>query len=129
MRPITRREAIQTFGAMGAGALLTRARPEPEQQRQPQAGGNDGVLRVAGRPVQVAVETVSPVTVRVTFVPVENGRPVPIVYDGSLVQHTWSEPVARIDTLSSERRVESGDLVITLSPSPLSIRVQTREGA
>ncbi len=129
MRPITRREAIQTFGAMGAGALLTRARPQPEQQRQPQAGGNDGVLRVAGRPVQVAVETVSPVTVRVTFVPVENGRPAPMVYDGSLVQHTWSEPVARIDTLSSERRIESGDLVITLSPSPLSIRVQTREGA
>jgi alpha-glucosidase (family GH31 glycosyl hydrolase) len=111
MTQITRRQAIQAFGAAGAGALLAR-------------GGGGGAAG-AGRSVRVAEETVSPITVRITIVPVDDGgRSAPIVYDGSLVQHTWSEPVA----LSTEKRVESGDLIVTLS-APLTVRVQTRDGA
>jgi alpha-glucosidase/alpha-D-xyloside xylohydrolase len=78
--------------------------------------------------VEVVVTPVSASTVRVSIVPLENGRPQPIPDDGSLVRHTFGTPAARVAALPRPERVRAGNLVVTLSPRPLTIRVEWADG-
>ena len=118
MRRIPRREVLKSFGSAGAGVLLgsrtTRAQ--------------DATIRITGRPVEIALSSVSPQTVRLSIVPVEGGKPQAIPYDGSLAQQAWSPPCARLKSLARAQSVRCGDLVVKLSPQPLTIRVEARDG-
>src|SRR5262245_13653807 len=117
-KPLSRRDALKSFGAAGAGALLnSRA-----------AIAQGAAIRVAGRPVEIAVTSVSAQTVRLSIVPIENGKPQPIPSDGSLAPQKWPAPVARLTTLAREQSVRCGELRVKLSPEPLTIRVETGSG-
>src|SRR2546423_10477303 len=94
-KPISRREALKSFGAVGAGALLSSRMTLAQ----------DATIRVAGRSVEIALTSVSPQTVRLSIVPIENGKPQPIPLDGSLIAQTWPKPVARLTTLVREQSV------------------------
>lgn len=118
MRRIPRREVLKRFGSAGAGVLLGSQT----------IAAQDATLRIAGRPVEITLSSVSPRTVRLSVVPVENGKPQAIPYDGSLVQQTWSKPSARLTTLARAQSVRCGDLVVKLSPQPLVIRVEAKDG-
>jgi alpha-glucosidase/alpha-D-xyloside xylohydrolase len=109
---------LVSLGAAGASALLSARTNAAE-------GGN---LQVAGRPVELVITSVSPQTVRVCVVPTENGKAVTIPDDGSLVQKEWGEPVLRLTSVPKLQSVTCGDLRITVSPDPLAIRVEDREG-
>jgi alpha-glucosidase (family GH31 glycosyl hydrolase) len=131
MTHITRRRAIQTFGAAGAGALLTRGGVEGRETGQGQVrNAGDAGLRVivAGRRVQIAVQPVSDHTVRISIVPVENGRPAPIAYDGSLVRRVWSDHDFLLDMFPEGQPVKLGNLTVAMSMTPLTIQVKTRDG-
>jgi alpha-glucosidase/alpha-D-xyloside xylohydrolase len=78
--------------------------------------------------VEIAVSRVSAVTVRLSVTPIVNGRPQPLPHDGSLTRRTWSPPTARITSLTRARRVRCGDLVVKLTPDPLTIRVEALDG-
>jgi alpha-glucosidase/alpha-D-xyloside xylohydrolase len=115
---VSRRDVLKGLGSAGAGVIV---------------GGHtllaqDATIRVAGRPVEIAVSPVSAQTVRVSVVPIENGRPQPIPDDGSLVQQTWRPPSVRLTTLPRARSVRCGDLIVKLSPQPLTIRVEAKDG-
>jgi alpha-glucosidase/alpha-D-xyloside xylohydrolase len=118
-KAISRRNALKRFGVVGAAAFLN-----PHKASQ----GQDAAIRVAGRTVEITLIPVSEQTVRLSVVPIENSDPQSIPMDGSLAQQKWSKPVARLRTLTGERRLRCGGLVVTMSPEPLTIRVEARDG-
>ncbi|HZF39282.1 MAG TPA: hypothetical protein VE715_10685 [Blastocatellia bacterium] len=114
----SRREALKSIGSAGVVALLdTQALTAQE-----------AAIRIAGQPVEIAVSSVSAVTVRLSVTPIVNGQPQPLPHDGSLAQRTWSPLAARITSLTRERQLRCGDLVVQLSPDPLIIRVEAKDG-
>src|SRR5690242_6729429 len=116
--PLTRRAALRAAATAGAGVLLNA--PGTSQ---------DTGIQVAGRPVEISITTISPETVRISAQPIQNGTVVPpIPVDGALVQESWGAPVARLRTLEAARTVKSGDLTVQLSPNPLTIRIQAKDG-
>src|SRR2546423_14829531 len=97
---VSRREILKDVGSAGVGLLLG---PQiiPAQE---------AAISVAGQPVEIVISPVSASTMRLSVVALENGKPKPIPYDGSLVQQTWSPPVARLTILRSAQAVRCGDL-------------------
>src|SRR5215475_6972860 len=114
----SRREALKGIGSAGVVALLD-ARSLTAQE---------AAIRVAGRPVEIAVSSVSAVTIRLSVMPIVDGQPQPLPHDGSLAQRTWSPPAARITSLTRARQARCGDLVVKLTPDPLTIRVEAKNG-
>src|SRR5262245_10080860 len=114
----SRRKALKSIGSAGVVALLAAQT----------LAAQEAALRVAGQPEGIVVAPVSPVTVRLSVTPIVDGQPQPIPHDGSLALRTWSPPVARIRSLTRARHVRCGDLVVKLTPDPLTIRVEAEDG-
>ncbi len=117
MATITRREMLKGVGAAGLGALLNSRRRRAQ-----------GELRILDRPVELVISPVSARTVRISVIPMESGRPVPIPQDGSLIREVWEPPIARWRVLRSSQRVRSGALTVWASAEPMSVHVETSEG-
>jgi alpha-glucosidase/alpha-D-xyloside xylohydrolase len=83
---------------------------------------------VAGKPVEVTVTSVSPITCRIQFHALEGGKPVAGDSDGSLVKEDWGQPVLRTSTLAAARSVKCGELTVKLSGAPLAITVEGKGG-
>ena len=105
-KPISRRDTLKSLGSAGAGALLAPGLNPLSQ--------NPGI-QITGKPVQISQTSVSPLTVRLSIVPIENGKPQPVQQDGSLATQTWPAPVARLTSLPKERTVRCGALSVKLS--------------
>ena len=122
MRSTSRRDAIKQIGSAGAGFVL--------------AGG---VIRghladivIAGQPVEIAVSSVSPDTVRITVRQIQSEGLAPIATTGALVQDEFGKPLAQSRTEESFPRVRAGNLVVRYtrqSGSPPTIHVETPGGA
>src|SRR5262245_48116495 len=101
----SRREAIKSIGCAGVATFL----------KPPSLTAQDAALRIAGQPVEIAISAVSLQTARISLSPIVEHQALPIKNDGSLVQQSWSPPVARIRTLAAARTVRCGDLTLKLS--------------
>jgi alpha-glucosidase/alpha-D-xyloside xylohydrolase len=115
---ISRRDALKHLGAAGAGLAL---------------GGS--ILRgrfqdivVAGHPVELAVATLSPSTVRLTLLPLEGGQAQPVPFTGALVEDDPGDTLARGRDGAALDRVTAGDLVVRFTDDPPMIRVETLAG-
>jgi alpha-glucosidase (family GH31 glycosyl hydrolase) len=118
MRRISRRETLKRFGSAGAGILLGS-----------QIGtAQNSTIKVIGRPVEIALSSVSPHTVRISITAIENGTRQSIPHDGSLLQQEWAPPHARLTTLNRRQNVRCGELMVKLSAQPLTIRIETKDG-
>jgi alpha-glucosidase/alpha-D-xyloside xylohydrolase len=117
--PISRRDTLKGLGAAGAGALLNPGLDS--------LGQNAGI-QITGRPVELSLTSISPQTVRLSIVPIKNGKPQPIPQDGSLAPQRWPTPAVRLTSLAREQTVRCGALQVKLSPSPLTIRVEAADG-
>ena len=116
-KPVTRRKALKNVATAGA-ALLGQT-----------IGYSQGTpIRIAGRAVEIGLTSVSLQTVRITIQPIENGNLQPIASDGALIQENWGKPVARLRTLGGERSIKCGDLTVKVSATPLTIRVEAKDG-
>ncbi len=116
--PISRRMALKGLGTAGATTILGA-----------QAGAaQDQGLKIAGRAVELSVSPVGPHIVRVSLVPIEDGRPQPIPSDGSLVQFEQGEPALRASTMAGPLSITFGDSRVTVSPDPLTIRIEAQDG-
>jgi alpha-glucosidase (family GH31 glycosyl hydrolase) len=113
--PITRRTALMGMGTAAASKVL-----------MPQA--NDATVRVTNRPVEIGVTPIGEGIVRISVVPLEDGRPVPIPVDGSLVTADWGEPIARVTSLAAPRSIEFTHGRVSISGEPLTIRVDSADG-
>ncbi|HEY3134880.1 MAG TPA: TIM-barrel domain-containing protein [Blastocatellia bacterium] len=114
--PVSRRSMLKSLGFMGAGAVVGSK------------AARRGELLVAKRPVEIQITQVSQLTVRISVVPLENGRPSPVPSDGSLVDRQWSRPTARFTSLSAAQTVLCGNLLVKLTPDPLTILVEANDG-
>jgi len=113
---ITRREAIQSVAGAGMLALSNAA--------QAQQGGD---LTIAGKPVEIAITSASPRTVRITVQAVESAQQ-PFPSDGALVREDWGQPAARIRSLPAPRTVKCGELTVKLSGTPPGIAIEDKNG-
>lgn len=116
-KSLTRREALKgvaTAGAMLALPNLSFAEETP--------------IFVGSLPVEIALTAVSSKTLRVTVQAIQNGAIQQLPQDGALMQERWGLPLERLRTLSGSRSVKSGNLEVTLSLNPLTIRVATTDG-
>ena len=78
--------------------------------------------------LEIAITPISPLTVRISIQPVENGRAVPVPSNGCLARENWGQPAARIRDLSRPRTVPAGELTVKFVPDPLSIEIAARDG-
>jgi alpha-glucosidase/alpha-D-xyloside xylohydrolase len=110
---VSRRDALKHLGAAGAGFVI--------------AGG---VIRgqatdivIAGKPVEIAVSSVSASTVRITVRPILNGAPSPVAVTGALVKNEFGASIARGRTAAAVARVRAGDLIVSFTADPPTIHV------
>ena len=121
MPRIPRRDALKHLGVAGAGWVVS-----------------GGVIRghladivIAGQPVEIAVSSVSPDTVRITVRQIRSEGLAPIATTGALVQDEFGKPLGLSRTEESLPRVRAGNLVVRYtrqSGSPPTIHVETPGG-
>ena len=104
MRPLTRRSALQRVGFASAGFVL--APFTIRGQTQP--------ITVAGRPVEIAIATVSASTVRITVKPIAGGAAQNVVNRGALVAAADAREARRLRDSSAP--VRAGDLTVRFIP-------------
>ncbi|MBI1786740.1 MAG: glycoside hydrolase family 31 protein [Acidobacteria bacterium] len=113
--PLSRRQVLKSVGA--AGALLAE-RP----------GCAASPLRVAGQEIEIQIAPVSAITVRLTVLPIREGKLGTVPEDGALARKAWSPPAARWRGEERVRPIQAGDLIVTLTADPLTLAVETGEG-
>jgi alpha-glucosidase/alpha-D-xyloside xylohydrolase len=113
--PFSRRELLKAAGSAGAGTLLAGR----------QASAQVDALSVGGRPVEVLLSTVSPRTVRITVLPLEDGQPAAMPHDGSLLRESWGAPATQLRSLAAPQQVKLGGTTVGIAPSPLTFRVES----
>lgn len=116
---ITRRQALQRAGWVGAGMALVRV---PGLERALRWQGRE--MLVAGEPVQVAVSEVSDATVRISVLPAASSGPSPIPLDGALVETTFS-PHRWMRSPGGDASV--GRFAIDVGGNPVTVRVSDGE--
>jgi alpha-glucosidase/alpha-D-xyloside xylohydrolase len=114
----SRRDVVKAALAAGATAIINPARAEAP----------DLLLSIASMAVELNLTTVSAHTIRLTILPLHNGTAEQVQSDGAIVEREWGPALAQIRSLSDVRKFKSGDLIISLSPSPLSIRIENEAG-
>src|SRR5262245_34286585 len=109
-RPISRREVLKQMGTATASLVATGGLIH----------GQGANIVVAGRPVEIAVTSVSPATVRILVVPIpiEEGRAAPAPATGTLVGEDRWRPAGRGRTAAIFRSVKAGNLVGRFSADP-----------
>ena len=113
---ISRRDAVKRIGAAGVTALVPTAILR----------GQLTEIRVAGRPVEIAVTSLSRHTVRLTIAPIEGGRTATVPLNGGLVNVEASRVESRIRRPT--RLVRLGDLTVGFTSDPPTLHVDTNRG-
>jgi alpha-glucosidase (family GH31 glycosyl hydrolase) len=116
---LTRRDAIRGMVSTGALALI---KPASTLAQEP-------ALAASSDQVEISLTTISPRTVRITAQLVKDGQTVPLQSDGALLDEHWGSPFARLRALSGSRILQSGDLRITVSGTPWTLRAEGPAGA
>ncbi len=113
---LTRRDALK--GILTAGAV---AIAKPASALSPED------LQISAQPAEIVITPVSAHTVRVTIqrVTEENAA---LLTDGALIKEQFGKPVARVRSVAGTHVYKAGDLKVTLSGSPLKIRIETAAG-
>jgi alpha-glucosidase (family GH31 glycosyl hydrolase) len=114
----SRRDAVKAVVAAGAlAALDSVSGAVPESP-----------LRLGSTPIEINASPVSPRTVRITIQPIRDGKTQPLEVDGALVNHDWHRASTPIRSLQAPRTLRSGNLMVSLSADPLTIRIKTQTG-
>jgi alpha-glucosidase len=118
---VTRREAIRQLGLVGGGLLFAGRF----------AGPLGAPIQVAGQPVEIAVWSLSPTTVRITVRPLTStgnaSEPVPVT--GALVTETPGIRAGGGSDSGDVALIRVGDVVVRFTESPPTLHVETPEGA
>jgi len=113
-KSISRREVLENIVRAGAGALLASGQTSAQTE----------AIRIAERPIEIALAQVGSHTLRLSFAPVENGKPTSIANDGSILPQAWAPPNAQLRTFAPFERISMGKLTITIAAEPLTITAQ-----
>lgn len=77
---------------------------------------------------QIQIASITEHTVRLSVVPMRDGKTVTIPLDGSLVQTTWGEPITRPLSNSTAQKVQTGNYQVRVSPNPVVFTISNRNG-
>jgi len=108
-------EALMNFSRrkwMRAAGVVVLARRADAQQ---------SAFRVAGQDVEIQVAEVSAHTVRLTVLPIHEGKTPSVPVDGSLVETSWDAPVAKLRSTHTAP-IGAGDFRITVSLPLIAIK-------
>jgi len=118
-KSISRRDTLKRLSSAGAGVLSCSGLVK---------AALDSPIQIAGRDVEISLTTVAAKIVRISVLPLENGKPQPITQEGTLLEQEWPKPVARISSFGAEQTIRSGDLRVKLQPEPLTFSIESRDG-
>jgi alpha-glucosidase/alpha-D-xyloside xylohydrolase len=107
---------MSVFGAAGSGLL-----PNVHAQTPGRA------LSVAGQDVEVEISSVSRDTVRITVLPIQNGKAGAVPDDGALVKGSWA-PAGTLRDGARAQSFKAGNLRVLFVPDPLSFTIQNARG-
>jgi alpha-glucosidase (family GH31 glycosyl hydrolase) len=112
---LSRRDALKQLG------LATLALPVVLR-------GPNREIVVGGQPVEIAVSSVSPRTVRVTLRPITPAGPAGLAATGALVQDEFAPLRRRAREATELTRVAAGDLVVRFTEAPPTLHIATADG-
>jgi alpha-glucosidase/alpha-D-xyloside xylohydrolase len=110
---LPRREAIKQLGLAGAGLMISGG----------VLRGQSTPITINGKPVEIVIASISPVTVRITVMPVSGGR---LPDDGALVAAADGTPRAR--RREAFPPVRAGSLVVRFTDSPPTLHIDGAKG-
>jgi len=117
----SRRDALKHLTAAGAGLVATGSGIIRGQSRD---------ITIAGQPVEIAVSSLSPTTVRITVRPLQNGAPQAIALTGALDEREeFARTIATSRTAGTLARVRAGNLSVRFTNEPPALQVETASGA
>src|SRR5215468_8807310 len=111
----SRRDLLRQMSAFSA-VLLSKTHATPEH-----ASSN--------LPSEIRITPISKYSFRLSVVPLRDGSPVPIPFDGSLLQESWGTPAAVWRGEIPAKKVVCGDLQVEISNPPLRVRVVNAKNA
>jgi len=110
---IARRDALKQLGLAGAGLAFSGG----------VLRGQTAAITINGKPVEIIVAAVSPITARITVMPITGGR---LPEDGALVSAAEGKAIAR--TREAFASVRAGDLVVRYTEGPPTLHVENAKG-
>ncbi len=117
---ISRRTVIVGVGFLGADALTSLALPRMPRT-SPELQGSQTTLMVGGAPAEMHITAVSPHTLRVSLVSIENAAQPG--NDLALAYENWPEPLARFRSLPEQRTIKWEELSLKVVTDPLSLSI------
>src|SRR5580700_3941188 len=87
-----------------------------------------GHARGADRDFEIQVASISAQTLRLSVLPVANGRVSAVPMNGSLAQRSWGTVVAKLRGELRAQTVKLGDLSVGISPDPLTFSIANAKG-
>jgi alpha-glucosidase (family GH31 glycosyl hydrolase) len=118
MPTLSRRDLLKQAALVGGAGIV---------QAVTSAQASDRPLMVAGRPAQVVISSATPLTARITILPVDEGRLQPIPSDGALAGGVPASPAASLN----QPHIDSahvGDLIVLTSKPYQEFRIQDKGG-
>lgn len=109
---VSRRHALKRITSAGAGVILSGGVIRGELQR----------IRIAGMPVEIAVASVGPSTVRITVAAIVGAAGIPD--DGALVRAAETPPIARRRAPETFRPVRAGQVTVRYTAEPPTIHIE-----
>lgn len=112
--PVSRRDALKQIGTAGAGVMLARG----------VLRGQSSPIMVAGKPVEIAIASVSPSTVRLTVLPIEGTTLGAVRDDGALVSAAAGRAVGkRRDAFPT---ISAGNFSVRFTADPPTLHVEQK---
>jgi len=105
---------------LGADALTSLALP-CMPRTSPELQGSQTALKVGGAPAEMHITAVSPHTLRVSLVSIENAAQPGS--DLALAYENWPEPLARFRSLPEQRTIKWEELSLKVATDPLSLSI------
>jgi alpha-glucosidase (family GH31 glycosyl hydrolase) len=119
---LKRREILKQMAAASTAMLL------PDKVGAVGLGATRVAARIAERDCEIQIAPVSAATLRLSILPIENGKTKPIVGNGSLVQESWGDPVARWRGELSPQTLKCGNLSLNFSVEPPTFAIANAKG-
>jgi len=116
--PWNRREVLKNLAATSAALSLPRGATDLK-----------ALLQESTSDREIQITSISEHTVKLSVLPITNGKTAPIPLDGSLAQTSWGEPIARLRGNSAPQELKAGELSLHVSASPIAFTISTRKGS
>lgn len=83
---------------------------------------------IAGQQIELRIASVGPYTTRIGLIPLQNGHPVEVSSDGSLVSDAWPSSTTILRDSSRTEPVVAGNYRIQISNNPLTLSIAAFDG-